>query len=528
MTLGGEQLYGREPEVAVRELIQNAQDAVLARRAIDPSPFPGHVKVRLVHNENDTWVLEVSDDGLGMDEDILIHALLDFGSCGWRMNMMRTKFVGLTGGKFRPRGRFGIGFFSVFIIADEVELITRRFDQGQAEARRLVFNGRKKRPLLTSMPMSEYVSPGTTVRVVLRTSPYDNEGGIFKHTEDDRLDELICRLIPENDVPIETVEYDREMAVLKPFDLSSASPEVVFDRLYPSRATGGQIREQQRLRVREEFASRATSVRARDGRRIGLAVLGRDLSYRVDINLVGICVVSGFRADEHYFFAGYLLGRPNRASRDNAEFEATDLELQRWLMSQEQRMRDVEDFGQSAQLENAFALHRGRGGTLADDHYIAMVSGGLISVGQIGKWAARREEIIVSQGWPLIWHTRPPRVVHGPTSTVLTLPDGWILPYLYHERILDNVLPSVRDSTYEYARHDRELTWQKMWWRMSGRLNGIVVREICRAWSCEVRDVLGPVADRNWSDFSDPSTARIGLLPVLRLNRPEKTWPSEP
>jgi hypothetical protein len=36
-TLGGEQLYGQEPEVAVRELIQNAHDAMVARRRSTPS-----------------------------------------------------------------------------------------------------------------------------------------------------------------------------------------------------------------------------------------------------------------------------------------------------------------------------------------------------------------------------------------------------------------------------------------------------------------------------------------------------------
>jgi hypothetical protein len=517
--LGGEQLYGREAEVAVRELVQNAQDAVLARRVVDPSPFPGHVKVRLLHNQSGNWVLEVSDDGIGMDEEILVHGLLDFGACGWRTNVVRTKFVGLTGGGFRPRGRFGIGFFSVFMLGDKVEIITRRFDVGQTEARRLTFDGRKARPLLTAVATSEYVSPGTTVRVVLTTSPYD-EKGIFRNTEDDRLDELIYRLILENDVPIEITECeDGEVAVLQPFDLSSAEPEAVFDRLYPCRTTGSQAREHQRLHIRTEFARRATSVFAGDGQKIGLAALGR-LHYLAEFNLPGISVVSGFRADEHYFFSGYFLGRPNRASRDNAEFEATGPELQRWLISQEQQMRDLHDFNQSIQLENASALYRGRGGVLANDHCIAMVSNGPITVGQIAQWAAHQKEIFISQGWPLSCQTRPPRVVYYPTGAEVVLPDGWILPHTGYEPVLDHVIPTVRDSAYEQARHHRKLTWQKRWWLMSGNLRGLLVREICRAWVCEVGDVLGPVADRNWNDFATLSTVGIGPLSILRLNRP--------
>jgi len=149
-TLGGEQLYGKEPEVAVRELIQNAQDAILARAGVDLDFDDGVIEVRLVQ-EGDDWILEVRDNGIGMDEDTIVHSLLDFGRSGWSSNRIRIKFPGLAGSGFRPRGRFGIGFFSIFILGDHVELLTRRYDGAYADARRVTFNGLGRRPVLTAL-----------------------------------------------------------------------------------------------------------------------------------------------------------------------------------------------------------------------------------------------------------------------------------------------------------------------------------------------------------------------------------------
>jgi signal transduction histidine kinase len=75
-TLGGEQLYGKDPEVALRELLQNAQDATVARKALDPDFTDDEIAVTLTEVDG-TWTLEVTDRGVGMDEDILTTAVVD-------------------------------------------------------------------------------------------------------------------------------------------------------------------------------------------------------------------------------------------------------------------------------------------------------------------------------------------------------------------------------------------------------------------------------------------------------------------
>jgi molecular chaperone HtpG len=103
-------LYG-SPRVYVRELLQNAVDAVTARRELDPEA-PGHV--RLVVGDGR---LEVHDSGIGLDEDEVHQFLSTIGRSSKRdeLDFARSDFL----------GQFGIGLLSAFLVADEVRVITR-------------------------------------------------------------------------------------------------------------------------------------------------------------------------------------------------------------------------------------------------------------------------------------------------------------------------------------------------------------------------------------------------------------------
>lgn len=524
-TLGGEQLYGQEPEVAVRELIQNAQDAVLARRAMEPEFGGGNVDVRLFE-VGGHWVLEVRDDGIGMDEEILVHGLLDFGSSGWSSSRVRGRFPGLASGGFRPKGRFGIGFFSVFMLGDDVELVTRRFDGSVSDARRVAFESPAQRPLLTPLPPSGRAAPGTTVRVRLRTDPYDTEG-ILRRTDDDRLDQLVRRLVLENDVPIRVWVADKSTPVtVMPFALGSGSPEEVFDRLYPPLTDSWRIgHEKQRLQLRDAFAVRATELLDEDGRRIGLAALGSDLLYWSQLNYEGIVPVNGFLGDESVMFAGYLEGRPNRASRDKAELVASRDVIRQWMRTQVQRLRDIGSFSDSIQLELAYTLHRAFN-HLMGDVALGMTSEGLLRKDGIPAWASGREEIFLAEGLPLTWSTRPPRVVHYLSGRNVELPANWATLCTYaNGTTFTDIFPAAlnRETSYEFARNHPNLSWQKLWWRMSGTTYGLFMRALSEAWSCSIEDLLAPVAQRHWSDVCDLGDDNVGPVWGYLLRRPGRS-----
>lgn len=138
--LGGSKLYGESNLllVALRELIQNARDAIQARRTMEDRPEEGRITIRLKEEEGKRW-FEVEDDGIGMSLDCIKHNLLDFGSSYWKSNLAKYELPGLRSKGFKSIGKFGIGFYSVFMVAKSVEVITRRYNKGADDAWRIEF-----------------------------------------------------------------------------------------------------------------------------------------------------------------------------------------------------------------------------------------------------------------------------------------------------------------------------------------------------------------------------------------------------
>jgi len=115
-------------EIFLRELISNASDALhriqfemlTNRDVLDPdAELAIHVDF-----DTDAHTLTVSDSGVGMTRDELIE---DLGTIAHSGAMAFLK--GLEEGK-RPSdiiGQFGVGFYSVFMVADEVRVTTRSY-----------------------------------------------------------------------------------------------------------------------------------------------------------------------------------------------------------------------------------------------------------------------------------------------------------------------------------------------------------------------------------------------------------------
>jgi len=140
MTLGGKELYGKEDVqlLVLRELIQNASDAIHARRLMEKDDSIGKISVRVYRKGEDT-VLSVTDNGVGMSLSTISHSLLNFGNSFWHGDTVHDEFPGLKTAGFKSVGQFGIGFFSVFMIAKSVVIETRKFTDGLAEAHLVKF-----------------------------------------------------------------------------------------------------------------------------------------------------------------------------------------------------------------------------------------------------------------------------------------------------------------------------------------------------------------------------------------------------
>lgn len=170
---GGKELYGHEPSVALRELIQNAADAVRFRRELEPqgSGYEGRITIRLKTNEqqpNTHW-LDIEDDGLGMSEAVLTGPLIDFGSSYMSSALVKSERPGLLSKGKKRLGCYGIGFFSCFMIADEVLVTSRQFDDGRDKLRTLHFqDGLGHRPLLLDDRPADFGNVSSTrVRLLL-------------------------------------------------------------------------------------------------------------------------------------------------------------------------------------------------------------------------------------------------------------------------------------------------------------------------------------------------------------------------
>src|SRR5262249_8494203 len=118
-----------DKEVFVRELISNAADACekLRCEAIPSPALPGDdpaLRISLLLDA-DNRRLTFEDNGIGMSRDELVQALGTIAHSGTRAFMDRIESAQ---GEERATliGQFGVGFYSAFMVADRVDVYSRR------------------------------------------------------------------------------------------------------------------------------------------------------------------------------------------------------------------------------------------------------------------------------------------------------------------------------------------------------------------------------------------------------------------
>lgn len=114
-------------EIFIRELVSNASDALdklrfksvqnkkLSKLAKDPS-----IKVQVLSDENK---IIISDNGIGMSEDEVIENIGTIARSG-----TASFLENITGDEKKDSnliGQFGVGFYSVFMVADKVQVISK-------------------------------------------------------------------------------------------------------------------------------------------------------------------------------------------------------------------------------------------------------------------------------------------------------------------------------------------------------------------------------------------------------------------
>ena len=158
-------------EIFLRELISNASDAC------DKLRFEGLHNAALFENDSDMSIrigydktartLTVSDNGVGMSRDEVISNLGTIAKSG-----THEFFSRLSGDQQKDAhliGQFGVGFYSAFIVADKVTVLTRRAGENADQGVRWESDGGGE----FSIEMMDKAMRGTEITLHLRDGQED-------------------------------------------------------------------------------------------------------------------------------------------------------------------------------------------------------------------------------------------------------------------------------------------------------------------------------------------------------------------
>ncbi|MEE1942904.1 molecular chaperone HtpG [Streptomyces sp. TRM 70361] len=199
-------------DVFLRELVSNASDALdkLRIEALRDDSLGADVSDLHIDIEadKDARTLTVRDNGIGMSRDEVVGLIGTIAKSGTAEFLQKFKEVqkdGTPDGAAATEGligQFGVGFYSAFMVADEVTLLTRR--AGQATGTRWTSTGEGTYGIETV----DDAPQGTSVTLYLK--PADDEDRLFDYTSPWKIKEIIKRYSDFITWPIRLITAEAE------------------------------------------------------------------------------------------------------------------------------------------------------------------------------------------------------------------------------------------------------------------------------------------------------------------------------
>jgi molecular chaperone HtpG len=199
-------------DIFLRELISNASDA-LDRLGFESLTKPeltaedSTKEIRLEVDKNPR-TLTISDSGIGMSREEVIEHIGTIAKSGTRELREKMREGEPTSALEELIGQFGVGFYSAFMVADRVTLLTRR--AGEQRATRWESTGDGQ------YTISDAEKPARGTSITLHLKPVDHEAGIEDYTDKWRLSAIVKRYSDFVNYPIifvderEEIERDEE------------------------------------------------------------------------------------------------------------------------------------------------------------------------------------------------------------------------------------------------------------------------------------------------------------------------------
>ncbi|WP_069171865.1 molecular chaperone HtpG [Streptomyces griseus] len=176
-------------DVFLRELISNSSDALdklrleaLRDETLQADTSDLHIALDV---DKEKRTLTVRDNGIGMSHDEVVQLIGTIANSGTAKFLQELKEAKDSAASEELIGQFGVGFYSSFMVADEVTLLTRR--AGEATGTRWQSSGEGT----YTVESVDDAPQGTSV--TLRLKPEDTEDQLFDYTSPWKIREIVKR-----------------------------------------------------------------------------------------------------------------------------------------------------------------------------------------------------------------------------------------------------------------------------------------------------------------------------------------------
>ncbi|MFD4291874.1 molecular chaperone HtpG [Rhodococcus sp. NPDC058505] len=173
----------------LRELVSNASDALDKLRLaafqdkdLDADTADLHIEIAV---DTDARILTIRDNGIGMSRDEVVDLIGTLARSGTAELRRKLKEAKDAAASEELIGQFGIGFYSTFMVADRVALLTRK--AGEATGTRWESSGEAT----YTIEAVDDAQQGTSV--ILHLKPADTEDQLHDYTAEWKIKELVKR-----------------------------------------------------------------------------------------------------------------------------------------------------------------------------------------------------------------------------------------------------------------------------------------------------------------------------------------------